>query len=303
VSSPTWIERLAGEGPFQQLAEGLAPSDAWSVMLAVAARRATRRRPRELREQWERDRFVCPGVVDQRTLRRIELLLLEAASTFEALELSPLAPLGVCSALAPASQNKIVSTTRGSEVVADPTNVLALECARRLSAASHETVRLCTCHRVVRAQPAPRRPGFAQHFSLFALASATRATADHGALEALLCEHIATHLAGLDALRAARYRMPVMALRLLAHPALAQVAARIGARFPSLQVEHAHLDHPYYDGGLRFMLSAPDARERIPLIDGGAFGWVARLSSNRRHLFVASGFGHQLVPILFAEPP
>jgi hypothetical protein len=242
-------------------------------------------------------------VVDQRTLRRIELRLLEAAAGFEAIELSPLAPLGVCAALAPASQNKIVSTTRGSEVVADPTNVLALECARRLTAAPHDPVRLCTCHRVVRAQPAPRRPGFSQHFSLFALASAARATADHSALEALLCEHIATQLAGVEALRAAGYHMPEMALRLLARPALAHVAARIGARFPALVVEHAELDHPYYDGGLRFMLSAPGERERIPLIDGGAFGWVARLTNNRRHLFVASGFGHQLAPILFAGAP
>jgi hypothetical protein len=31
------------------------------------------------------------------------------------------------------SQNKIVSTIRGNEVVCDPTNVLAPECAARLS--------------------------------------------------------------------------------------------------------------------------------------------------------------------------
>jgi hypothetical protein len=37
----------------------------------------------------------------------------------------------------------------------------------------------------------------------------------------------------------------------------------------------------------------------VPLIDGGAFAWVARLTSNRRAVYAASGLGSQLVPLLF----
>jgi hypothetical protein len=68
------------------------------------------------------------------------------------------------SAVALASQNKIVSTIRGTEVVSDPTNVLALECAKRLQAEPGAHVRLTTSHRCVRAQPFPKLPGFAAHF-------------------------------------------------------------------------------------------------------------------------------------------
>ena len=62
----------------------------------------------------------------------------------------------------------------------------------------------------------------------------------------------------------------------------------------------ALLEHPYYNKGLRFQIAArsSDGTE-IPLIDGGAFDWVAKLTSNRRAVYVASGLGSQLVPLMF----
>lgn len=72
-------------------------------------------------------RFVQPSIVDQRTLVEIDGHLLEATAAFESIELSPVAPLGVCAIMGHASQNKVLSALRGTEVVADPTNVMALE--------------------------------------------------------------------------------------------------------------------------------------------------------------------------------
>ena len=46
---------------------------------------------------------------------------------YEPVELSPLAPLGTSSVVGTVHQNKVVSTSRNSEVLSDPTNVLALE--------------------------------------------------------------------------------------------------------------------------------------------------------------------------------
>jgi hypothetical protein len=45
-------------------------------------------------------------------------------------------------------------------------------------------------------------------------------------------------------------------------------------------------------------VSGPDGSE-IPLGDGGTFDWLARLTSNRRGVYVASGMGAQLVALLF----
>src|SRR5262245_17325870 len=118
-----------------QLVEQLAnrtPSELLPALLEVVQRQALRRRPRELARQYLRDAFVWPSAVDLRTTLAFDRVALDVASEFEALLLSPLAPLGVCSVVSPTHQDRAVSTIRGSEVVSDPTNVLALECARQL---------------------------------------------------------------------------------------------------------------------------------------------------------------------------
>src|SRR6478736_8856349 len=110
------LDSLAREA----LASGLPASEVWSLLLGVMEERARARTPATLREQWGLDRFVHPCAVDQRALLELDRLLFDSALPFDAVELSPLAPLGVCAAVALASQNKIVSTVRGTEVVSDP---------------------------------------------------------------------------------------------------------------------------------------------------------------------------------------
>jgi hypothetical protein len=92
---------------------------------------------------------------------------------FAGVDLSPVAPLGSSSALGPVSQDRVISTTRGSEVVSDPTNVLALEAASRRQRSGAPAVSLACCHRVLRGQPFDA-PGAFQHFRLFALVTSAR---------------------------------------------------------------------------------------------------------------------------------
>jgi hypothetical protein len=283
----------------QALAEGLAPTALWSLLLDVFERRAAQRSPAMVRQQWENDRFVQPCAIDQRTLNSLDTHLLAAASDFEALELSPLAPLGSCSTVALTSQNRIVSTARGAEVVSDPTNVLALECAKRLRAAPDAVVKLTTSHRCVRAQAVPNRPGFAAHFRMFCLVSAAHERKDHAFLTEGLIEHIRTHIAALDLLEKHGYHFPDRKLRLLATPERAHLAKRIAEAITALPVTQEPLEHKYYDG-LRFMLDAgtPDGNS-VPLIDGGAFDWLQKLTANHRMVMVASGMGSQLAAFMF----
>ncbi len=69
----------------------------------------------------------------------------------------------------------------------------------------------------------------------------------------------------------------------------------------SITLERGTFDKPYYDG-LRITISAraPDGEDK-PLIDGGAFNWLATLTSNRKLVLVASALGTQLVPARFAR--
>ena len=272
------------------------------MLLGVAEQRAAQRTPANLQQQWEKDRFVCPAYIDQRTLNELDGHLLGAASGFDAVELSPLAPLGSCSAIALASQNKIVSTVRGTEVVSDPTNLLALESARRLRTDPALTVRLATNHRCVRAQQVPELPGFAAHFRLFCMSSAGHERKDHGLLVESLSEHMRTHLNALDRLEQHGYAFPDRIIKLLAVPAREGLAQRIAGSLGGAPVVIEPLAHRYYDG-LRFMISARGQHgEQMPLIDGGSFDWLRKLSSNNKLVFVASGMGSQLAAYLYRQP-
>ncbi|HTB89857.1 MAG TPA: hypothetical protein VK743_17965 [Steroidobacteraceae bacterium] len=300
-----WTHAGIQEAAYSALAKGLAASELWSLLLGIAEQRAAQRSAALVLQQWEKDRFVCPSYVDQRTLNQLDGHLLAAASAFEALELSPLAPLGSCSAIALASQNKIVSTIRGTEVVSDPTNLLALESARRLRKNGRQAVKLTTNHRCVRAQAVPKHAGFAAHFRLFCITSAGQERKDQGFLVESLSEHIQTHLGALNRLEQHGYDFPDRSLKILATPERKALGERVASGVRSLgrtSIVFETLTHNYYDG-LRFMISARSLNgEHMPLIDGGAFDWLRKLTSNNKLVFVASGLGSQLAAYLYRLP-
>ena len=203
-----WVTAGLPPGAYSALTDGLPASRLWSLLLEVAEARAAARRPADLVEQWERDRFVQPAIVDQRSLLEIDRHLLAAASAFESIELSPVAPLGVCSSMGHASQNKVLSTMRGTEVVSDPTNVMALECARRLRRDRATVVRLATSHRCIRAQEIPKQRGFTASFRLFCLAVGGTRTAESCVCRGGGRRAHDDHAARPGSARAARLRVP-----------------------------------------------------------------------------------------------
>jgi hypothetical protein len=112
------------------LAEGLSPMDLQSLLLAVYQRRAETITPSQLLERYEQDRFVRPSAIAPQTLVNFDHLVWSTLpNAYAALDLSPVCPLGTNAAIATVSQNKVVTTIRNTGVVADITNVLALECA------------------------------------------------------------------------------------------------------------------------------------------------------------------------------
>jgi hypothetical protein len=295
-----WIKAGLPPGAYDVLTDGLPASRLWSLLLDVTETRAAGRRPSDLVGQWDRDRFVQPAIVDQRSLLEVDRHLLAAAPSFEALELSPVAPLGVCSIMGHMSQNKVLSAQRGTEVVSDPTNVMALECARRLRTDPATVVRLATSHRCVRAQEIPKRRGLTANFRIFCLASAGLERPNHAFVVDAIAEHMTTMLHALDQLEQHGFAFPDRRITVLATEKSAPLGDRVVAMLGRPSILRALLEHPYYNNGLRFQVAArsTDGIE-IPLIDGGAFDWVARLTSNRKAVYVASGLGSQLVPLMF----
>ncbi|HET6742450.1 MAG TPA: hypothetical protein VFH76_26085 [Kribbella sp.] len=187
VSERFWAK--LPNGSRDALVNGLSQSELQSVLLDVTRERAAAVKPARLLQRWTHDRFVAPSAVDPRQLvqtqQRLWGLLPE---TFAAVQLSPVAPLGTCSAIATINQHQVVSTIRGTEVASDPTNELAIEAAVRRRA-GQDRVHLAACQRVVRAQTFDG-PGMTAHFELFALVSSARDTGSCRTEAELLIEHL-----------------------------------------------------------------------------------------------------------------
>jgi hypothetical protein len=182
----------------ETLADALSGADLHSVLLAVLKRRIARLAPNEL---------VMSGTVtktcglDARLLNTIEGAAYEVATQFEALELSPVTPLGSVAVLAGLDQSNVLSALRSFECASDPTVGLALECAQRRKnpQARSGTVRLCTNQRVLRF-PLPTNPAYTAHFKLFSMVSAGRDVGAFAFEIAALREHIGFYLQFLSKL-------------------------------------------------------------------------------------------------------
>ncbi len=139
-----------GQQTRRMLEDSLSPSDLQTVLLAVARTRAAKATPSRVLHRRRENRFVHPATVDPRIVAPLEARLWWLLPTdVTGLDLSPVAPLGTCSALGPVDQNRILSTVRGTEVVSDPTNVLAVEAALRRLDRAGPAAHLAACHRVL----------------------------------------------------------------------------------------------------------------------------------------------------------
>ena len=213
--------RKLPEGAREQLESAQPPTDLRSLLMDLAARRAARVAPADLLSSWRRDRFVRPSASDPRRVSSLEAQLWKLLpDEFAGVELSPVAPLGSCSALGPVSQNRVVATARLSEVVSDAANSLAIEAAvRRVAQAPDGQVHLAAAHRLLRAQVFTQG---AAHFRLFTLVSSARDTGSARTEAKMLNRYLAYWVRALETLAAARkpqiemtvFDQPVLAARL-----------------------------------------------------------------------------------------
>jgi len=246
----------------------LSDRDLQSLLLEVFAARVPG--PERVLQRFRESRFVQPSPLDVRKSARLLALAWELLpERFEAIELSPLAPLGTCAALATVSQNKVVSTARHCEVSADPSQVLALECAQRTGA-----VDLAAWQRVVRAQALPPEPGYYAHFGILALASAGRRGFEAEALR----RHWAFYRTFLQQAAPGA----CVEIRLTDWCGLAD----------SLQGEQFVLDPERVSGrGYYQRACFKIYLNGVDVGDGGFTDWTARLRSDRREAFLSSGLG------------
>jgi hypothetical protein len=194
------ISRIVAESGmprlFSALAEQLTPGDLQSLLLTVYQSRVQGMSAPSVLARTESNALAAPSSVDARLLNAFDRIAFAAATDFEAVELSPVCPLGTNFALGGIDQNNVLTTIRNAEVLGDSTPALALEIARRrkhAQRASDPPVRLCSSHRCIRLQPFDI-PGFTPHFRLFGMVSGGRDTGSSAFEIQHLTEHIRFYL-------------------------------------------------------------------------------------------------------------
>lgn len=287
-----------------------------SLLLEVFRRKTESLTPQDILDAYTSNRFVAPAESDAVAMHAFGLALMKeaAAHGFTTIDLSPVAPLGASSVVAPCDQNKVLSALRGTEAVSDPTNVLALEAsvrrrnARRNAETRANTIRLSALQRVIRTPP-PGDPRFRPHFDLFGMLSA-----GHDRGTAWLEDEVVYHVSTLVALShdsitdAVHY--PDIRVSFRIHDGLptidrmtTKIVDRITAMFPDIAVEHERIpqhDQPYYKG-LRFKLSLRHEDEWYETGDGGIVDWTARYLSDRSERCVISGIGTEFTHHLLMQ--
>jgi RimJ/RimL family protein N-acetyltransferase len=300
------IERQAATPGLAAILASLSGPDLQSLLLEVYRQQAARRTPATILAEHSRSRFTRPSQGSPKAFASLERLAYEnLPPDFEALELSPVCPLATCSGIASVGQDWSVATIRNTEVVSDPTNVLALECAlrRRSSAAA---VHLATTHRVLRPQKFAG-PRMVSHFRLFTLASAGRDEGNRDFEIRELSRHASFYVRLLRAFCDARLPIRVAVTDFSSPDQSVQLEKQmLGPLRASLSVEccldpNRPSGRGYYRD-LCMKISAQTPRgEWIELGDGGSVDWTQRLLSNSKERLVTTGISSERVCTLFAS--
>jgi hypothetical protein len=294
------------------LSNTLVATDLQSLLLDVYSRRAKKRDPKVLLSDHISNRFTRPSSSSPRRLiewDRLAFSMLPKA--FAPVELSPVCPLGTVSALASISQDWTITTIRNTEVVADSTNALALECAARrreqkdFASGKASPVHLAASHRLIRGQRFGTGPGVRQHFRAFTLCSAGR---DSGNLQ-FETETLRLHT-GFFLSTLTKFLRPKASLRVAisdfksetARPAVQRIVSSLQSKHKrvNIGIDQGRKQGRGYYGELCFKIFATDstAQER-ELVDGGDVDWTQKLLNNAKERLIISGCGSERLCELF----
>ena len=287
------------------LGEHLDPTDLQSLLVEVYRRVASRRSPRTLLADYKSSRFAQPSQCNPAILLEWDRIALSnLPRDFQALEISPVCPLGTISLLTPISQDWVLTTIRNAEALADPTNVLALECALRrygLNRADQTrmtSVNLAASQRVVRAQRYESSDARA-HFRLFSLCSAGRDSGNLRFEVAAVSEHVRFYLKCLRLFLGSEVPLRVSIIDLRQpEPHRAKIISAIGegldkvSKNVTVEMTNIPTEAKGYYKELRFHVYGISNRgQELELVDGGDTDWTQRLLGNAKERLIISGIG------------
>ena len=278
--------------------------DLQSLLMHVYKEKTSKLNSSHVYNEYKNNHFVKPSSVKASDFISLDQKLFAILpDDFETIVLSPLAPLGNCSVLAGVPQNLIVTTSRNTEVLADGTNLLALECARRREEMlkkenkSVQRIKLATSCRHTRTQSFEGE-GFSPHFSVFALTTAGR---DEGSLifeTDNLNEHIRFYLDIFEKIvqENSIKKIDVVILDYNTHDnekIFRQIQKTVsGYKKAEVIIRQNSVEGKNYYTRLRFSIYVTtDKDETHMYTDGGFVNWTAKLLGNNKERLLTSAIG------------
>ncbi len=300
------LDRIDQPKLLDQLSK-LSGSELNSLLLEVMRTQTLNCPPSQLLKRYQLNRFVKPADLPVVELRQAELDLLKIfqACSFEPLELSPVSILGACSVVALADQKKILSALRGTEVLADATNALALHISDLKKTKAwiptnpNEKLRFATIQRHVRTQAISAK-GFTPHFKIGCLVTSGIDTGNF----AFESEALTEHLKVMKEIFLSYYCVDHLSFRLLCrngYPDSFRLAEKIKEHalqsFPDIViniVKEPEKDNGYYKG-VQYKVDINVNNRTFEIADGGFVDWTQQLLQNKKERFLITGFGFEFM--------
>jgi hypothetical protein len=280
-----------------QINNTLSNSELNSFLIELFNLRANKVKPADLLTCYKQNRFCFPSEVDQIKFKEYEIALLKAANEkgFAPVQLSPLTPFGTCSSVAYINQSNIVSSLRGTEVVADATNILALKTA--IDMGTNKTtgsIKYCTTHRHVRGQ-AFSNPAFSAHFGIFCMTTAGIDKGNFSFEIFQLMDHIEYYYKELCRI----FNSEDLILKIYVDKTNYNFIEKLNTPVyefcykNGITIEFKERINNYYDT-IQFKYFLKYKNDSINLADGGTVNWLQKLLENKKLRFFISGLGTEL---------
>ncbi len=241
------------------------------------------------------NRFTSPSNIDALNYHRVEIDMLEVAQKLDIknILLSPVAPFGTSSVFGCVNQNNILTAVRGTEVLSDPTNMLAVIIADKIKnneITNDEPYHLCTTARVVRAQKF-ERPDFYSHFGIFCIVSSGIDKGSYCCEKQLLKKHFDYYIGLLE--KSYHKQISIELSRRAGYVDsdgfFSRVKDYVQSIVPGVPVlETEQVQNNYYIG-INFKIYVCDNNDKIEVCGGGFVDWINKLTNNKKGRCLTSG--------------
>jgi hypothetical protein len=296
------LQRIGQPDLVRILTEDLTGTELNTILLDVFSDVSSKLSPSQLLNRYQSNRLVKPADLPVLELKRMELDMLELFKrlSFEPIELSPVSVLGSCSVVATADQDKILSALRGTEVLADATNSIALHIcdlkqSKSLSGRT-DMLNFSTVQRHVRTQQITGK-GFTPHFKIGCLVTAGTDTGSFSFEKQSLYQHIMA----MKVLYMDYYKVDDISFRFLCRKHGYDSSERLAehvkefiiGKHPDISIDiikTPEKEIDYYKG-IQYKVDIRVNGKTYEIGDGGFVDWTQQMLQNKKERMLSTGIG------------